>query len=181
MSRIGDPVPRAGVGRRRFVPGSVLHRHADVLTGYVCEEDAICLHRLLPRADILGKPCRRKFPFPGLLFQSESCDPAACGAAQLDRRVKTRAYRPVEGDRQPAVTLRVLPERHRTPDPLCCVIRVVVANQWRAIERRPVVVAAEFIAIQQPDATLLTRPRNKMPALMVERHRTDVDVEIPLP
>src|SRR6059058_1168995 len=104
MSRISDPAPRAGVGRRRFVPGPVVHRYPDVLTRYVGEEDAICLHRLLARADIFGKPRRCKFPFPGFLFQSESCDPAACWAAQLNRRVKTRAYRPVEGDRQPAVT-----------------------------------------------------------------------------
>ena len=98
--------------------------------------------------------------------------------AMLDGRPERAADRSPERNQHPLHALWILPGRHGSPHALRVERLVVVAEQRRRVERRAVVVAAERVTVEEPEAALLARPDEELPAAMIERHRRDVHVEI---
>src|SRR5262245_35498264 len=78
----------------------------------------------------------------------------------------------------PLRALWLLPRAHLAPRAPRVELLRVAADERRRIERGAVIFAAERIAIEQPDAAFLARPGEELASALVERDRTDVDVEI---
>src|SRR5262249_40083658 len=122
----------------------------------------------------------RELPLTALLLELESRDATAHGTPLLDGRLERRADAPPERDEHPLRTARILPCRHRAPDAGGVIQRVVVARTLPAVERGPMILAAQHVSVEQPQAAFLARSDEEVLALVVEHHRRDVDVEVPL-
>src|SRR5262249_34126216 len=90
------------------------------------------------------------------------------------------AHGPPEGDEDPLRT-RVLPRAQGAPDAAAVESLRVVADERRRVQRGAVILAAEPVAIEQPDAAFLAGADEELPPAIVEGDGRRVDVEIAPP
>src|SRR5204862_6240868 len=106
---------------------------------------------------------------------------AAGGTPVFDRRLELFTDRTPEGDQHPLRARRILPRADRPPHAARVERLRVVADERRRVERRPMILAAERIAIEQPDPAFLARADEELASLVIERDGRRVHVEVAPP
>src|SRR6185503_11776616 len=91
------------------------------------------------------------------LLELVSRDPSHLRPAVLDRRMKGAADGSPERHEHPLFAAPILPGGHRAPHAFGVESLIVIAQQGRGVERRPVILAAERLAIEKPHAAFLAR------------------------
>src|SRR5262245_45698523 len=79
-----------------------------------------------------------------------------------------------ERSENPAITSRVFPTCHRTPD-AGCEIHFLITKKRRAIEWRAMILAAEILGVEQPDAAFLARAHPKLASFICKDRGSDVE------
>src|SRR4029450_12397327 len=115
------------------------------------------------------------------LLQRERGNAATRRSCMLDRSLEGFAHRPPERRQYPLRSVPVLPGAEGTPGPFGVERLRVVADESCRVQRSPMILAAECVAIEQPQPALLARAHEEFAALRVEGDRRGVHVEIASP
>src|SRR5262249_32907070 len=128
-----------------------------ILTAAVGEDDTVRDDGRLGLIHVPRNPRRLERKLVALLYDFECGDGAVRHWTVLDGIFVLWMLRTPERRQNPARSLGILPAGHRSPYAGGGKVDVFVAQQRRAIQRRPMVFAAKVFCIEQPDAAFLAR------------------------
>ena len=133
--------------------------------------------RSMSRDSQAGVSCH----LPARSSSLNAATPPPAGRACSIGALNVGAHRSPERRQHPLRALLVLPRAQRAPDALRIERLRVVADERRRVQRRAVILAAQSLAIEQPQPALLARADQELPLAVVDRDRRRVDVEIAPP
>ena len=162
------------------VQAHVRKRLRRVLAAAVGEDHAIGDHGRLGLIHVARNPRRRQLHFAVLRLHLERGDRALLDLAVLDRRLELGVLRSPERRQHPARSFRILPGRQRAPDAGLREVDHFIADERRAVHRRPMIVAADRLRVHEVEAALLAGVHHVLFALVVENGGRHLHVEIAL-